>query len=582
MVLAVLALAYVVARSVLVPFVHDEARTFFLYTQSGLFLPPEAKPDAANHLLVTSVAWPMYRLFGMAPWVLRAFGVVCFALYAVHAFRMGAMVRSKLVRWCLWAALLGTPVFLEFFGLYRGYGPGLALLLASLYHMIRFSEKGTAGQLAMAAGSIALAVSASLTLLVPACVVMALLLWGLRAERGRALIERMVIWCLLGVVPLVHLASHALDLAERGELYHGTPSGLVSVTLPSLGFLLFGVDGPWIRGAFKLAVAVALVAAFLSLLRDGWRRPGAAGLLLVVFGGELIGRWVLHEWSGVLYPLDRGALHLALMVVVLYALALDRWAPRRPWIPYAALVLLALPLRLFTVMNFDRTIMWPGQGVHETLLRAVWSAQAEADRPLALAAHVFLKDCIAYEAQWRQWGVPSVQVNAPRDHADLLWGAMDTMPADPGYRLLASHSGMGVFERIEPLSLTLVAEKVFIQHERTHAAAWQLPTELLEGGPVLVEMEAVIWTEASPLKVEWVMEQTDGSGRHLLYDATPLGQLRSRWSGDTLWLVRWVPWPTPPAAVTSIHFRDHMDMGIRLDPCHIRIWKPLNAGTTEE
>jgi hypothetical protein len=62
------AFAYVALRAVLVPLTHDEARTFFVYTRTGEFLPWLGHWDAGNHVLCTALGWLSYEAFGMAAW----------------------------------------------------------------------------------------------------------------------------------------------------------------------------------------------------------------------------------------------------------------------------------------------------------------------------------------------------------------------------------------------------------------------------------------------------------------------------------------------------------------------------------
>jgi hypothetical protein len=120
-------------RAVLVPLTHDEARTFFVYTRTGEFLPWLGHWDAGNHVLCTALGWLSYEAFGMAAWSLRLANVLAFGLYAAYAYRWGLLLSDRAVRWCLWPALLFTPVLIEFFALYRGYGMAMAFLLMALY-----------------------------------------------------------------------------------------------------------------------------------------------------------------------------------------------------------------------------------------------------------------------------------------------------------------------------------------------------------------------------------------------------------------------------------------------------------------
>src|SRR5690606_35609493 len=84
---ALLTFVYVAIRAALVPLTHDEAATFQTYVLTGRYLPYLAHWDAGNHLLITAIGRGCYQFFGAAPLSLRAFNVLCFALYAWYAWR---------------------------------------------------------------------------------------------------------------------------------------------------------------------------------------------------------------------------------------------------------------------------------------------------------------------------------------------------------------------------------------------------------------------------------------------------------------------------------------------------------------
>lgn len=569
--LAAIVLGYVIARAVLVPFVNDEARTFFLYTQSGSFLPPDAKPDAANHLLVTAVAWPLYKAFGAAPWVLRGFSVVCFVLYAYYVMRAGAWVRSHVVRWCLWAALLGTPIILEFFSLYRGYGPSLAFLLMALVHLVGHARSGATGQLVASVAGIVLAVAASLTLLVPACAVMGMLLLGIPWARGRRAWVQLAVWSIPGLVPLALLSSHALELAGLGQLYYGSPDGLLGGTLASLTPYLFRCNGPLVKGVVLVVIGSAILTALWVLAREGWaqkRTPIALFLFLLL--AEVTGRWILGGFAGVLYPVDRAAMHLVPIAVLLIACAIDRWAEHRRLFQWAAIGLLALPARSCVVANFDHTLLWPGQRVEEPLLRALCSVQERHGRPLVLGLDRFLKECVAYEAQWRGWKAPAVQQGIPQGLYDVWLMATDTVKGLPSHRTVMEYDGMAVLERSEPLPLVPVGDTLFVAEGRSFIGTWRTDGHTLAGGPVLLELEAVLRSAARPFVAYWVVEARDGD-RTLFYDGLELTRIRGTWQGDTLRTARWIPQVQGDSTEVVAYFWDVEEAGLVLDRCRITI-----------
>ncbi|HRH38861.1 MAG TPA: hypothetical protein PK760_10975, partial [Flavobacteriales bacterium] len=123
---------YVLLRAALIPIVLDESTSFLMFVQDGAFLPFHSQWDANNHFLNSFCGWVGWSLGGLHLLSLRWASVLSFALFAFSAWRIGMFVQGRIVRWCLWLALLGCPFLLDFFSLFRGYGPAMAFLLLSL------------------------------------------------------------------------------------------------------------------------------------------------------------------------------------------------------------------------------------------------------------------------------------------------------------------------------------------------------------------------------------------------------------------------------------------------------------------
>ena len=134
--------AYISVRAFLVPVVHDEARVMRLYVYSGHLLPPLAKLDAGNHLLVTLLGQWTTFLFGYKLWAVRLFPVLTYPLYAFGVIGLMRMIDARIIRRCFGIALLTMPYLFEFFSLFRGYGPSIAFEVLGLLSLIRYMVKG--------------------------------------------------------------------------------------------------------------------------------------------------------------------------------------------------------------------------------------------------------------------------------------------------------------------------------------------------------------------------------------------------------------------------------------------------------
>ena len=255
--------SHVLVRAAVVPLIHDEATSFLAYAQTGHFLPFASMWDANNHFLNSLCGWVGYKLFGLHLLALRWASAMAYLLFAWSAWRLGAEMRSRAIKWCFWLALLLCPFLLDFFSLFRGYGPAIAFLLFALQAFVRFINEGRRVQLIAVLLGLAIA-NGFLLALVPLCTMMLLLLlWLVRRERDQILL------CLgLGVLPLFAASVTSIMLARLGLLYHGSTEGFVPVTVGSISLRVLGSSAWSVTITALLLVSVAVSIVVVRSWRD--------------------------------------------------------------------------------------------------------------------------------------------------------------------------------------------------------------------------------------------------------------------------------------------------------------------------
>lgn len=546
--LAAVAWGYVVIRAFSVPFVHDEARTFFLYNAVGRFQPWYSFLDAANHLLNTALGQVSYLLFGPAAWSLRLFNVLSFLLYAWYVGRLGGLIEHRVARWCLWTALLFMPFGIEFFSLYRGYGLGMAFLVMALYHLLRFSEAGRYLHLLGALSGMLLATYASFSLLVLWCAVLAYLAFlfvRLRAPMKQSLL-RWAAWCTLGLFPLIYLSAYAKKLADHGALYYGTDKGMIGGTLTSLCLSMFASAAPWLMASIVVLLCLVVAQGVAVCLRDP-RTIGRSPLTVLVYllVTEVAGRYVLGSALGMLYPTDRTALHLFVLIPVLVSFGADDAAFRRPWMRWGSLVLLILPFYFVKKMNTDRTSTWPDQAIQEDLFDRVAAYRRPDGGPFVIGASKFL--CMPWDLRniTRSPALPPIQeMPLGTDGADLLLIPEREVPRFPAYDVLVrgGRGGAVLCERRAQRDRKLLLDTVLRPSPEPMELMdlWTRPSRGMGKDTLLVEVEAVI-TAPGPFDA-WLVCSEDGlEGVVPGYAALDLSLARTHWRQDTLRVTRWMP-----------------------------------------
>lgn len=446
--------AYVVLRALSVPWVHDECTSIYWFLERETFLPYVALWDAGNHFLSSAIGILGHKLWGLSLFGSRVGSVLAYPLFAWVAYRIGNMLKDRLVRWSLWSALLFCPFLFEFFSLFRGYGIGMAFFLVAMDGAIRYRSERQTRHLVQLLLGLALADFAVLSLVPLWALVVALLAvdLGMNWRTTRSIeVRKVLLWITLGVLPLLFGVLLSWEMRRRGLLYHGSPEGFVPVTLASLCSFVLGSVHPLVLVTTGATVVGATAALFL---RATWRGPLA--VVATLLWADVCMRITMALLLDVNYPEDRAALHLVILATLVSAFALDATVERRPMFRFAALILLVLPARSLSTANLDHTVLWPEQSVPRGFLEIIAREQG-AGRPLTIGAYNQLTLAIPYGARLQDLSLnpPDVEdfPSAPNDFR--IVDGRHLAEALPDYRVVdhAPGPGLHLLQRAEPIRL---------------------------------------------------------------------------------------------------------------------------------
>lgn len=540
--LAFVVFAYVVVRAVMVPMVHDEATSFIAYAQSGRFLPFASMWDANNHFLNSLCGSVGYRLSGLHPLALRWASVLSYALHAWCAWRLGGRIERRAVRWLLWAALLTCPFLLDFFSLFRGYAPAVALLQLAFLEALHYITKSSSKHLSGALLALTAACGFMLALLPVALVLLVLLL--VRAWRRP---DQLVLWMVLGAGPWLALALLARHMASLGLLYHGSGSGYSDTTFGSLLHHALGVEGlPW-----RVALGALVVAASVMLLLREQRASLTVFIIAALLWGEYLLRVVLATTTGLNYAEDRAALHVLVLGILFLAFAADAFGERWPWSAAVALPLVAFPVRTAFTANVDRTVLWPEQSIPPRFIARIEALEQRLARPAVVGMHRLALLPYALQRRMRGGEGDGTALAEPCDAVDAwiaFWPVDEQLgcgfvsadsAAGPGLRLLVREPVRpGRVVREERFDLRLAGQ------ERSEGFAIDPGAIRREGA--IVELAGTLALEPDGADLRLAMAAWDSSGTALHADHVLLATRRGAWHGEHFRMARWVP-PLPTA-----------------------------------
>ncbi len=532
-VLAMLAGLYVVLRAALVPWVHDECASLYWFVERGEYLPFQAHWDANNHVLSSAIGTWAYRLAGLGLFVSRIGSVLAFVAYAWAAYHLGRRASDGLVRWSLWAALLLCPFVIEFFSLFRGYGLEVAFWLVAIEGMLRLFEVWRTRHFVQTLVALILANAAVLALLPLWALVVAslgiLFVRSWSALSNPARVQQVVAYVLLGVAPLLLGVSIAFELRAQGLLYHGSTEGFRAVTVSSLMHYVFRVEG---LGGHLFVMLAAVLATLPVVLRKGDRR--ALLLVSALLWADVLMRIAMAHLLQVNYPKDRAAIHLIPLFVLVVAYGADSASLRWPTLRWAALLLLAFPLRTLFTLNASVTSIWPEQAVPKALLEQMATSEGEA--PPIIGAYHQLQLVVPYGARLHRLQVPPIHWEGfPNERYDrVLVDERIGIEDRSGYAITAETpvNGLVLMERERPLKWE--PETTFgiatPEAQREFVELWRGDT-IADLRDRVLEVEGTLGSEgvfAAPELVSTVK----GPNGDLFYQPIPFALERPVWNGE--------------------------------------------------
>lgn len=134
--IALPALVYVCYRAANLSFTHDESLSFF--TANG---DPSFAEAPNNHWLNTAFMRIFGSLFGNSEFVLRLPNIIAFILYCLAGLSIIKSLKRPGFSIFLFIILVLNTLMLEFFGLARGYGISLGMLMLSFCFLFKLDNK---------------------------------------------------------------------------------------------------------------------------------------------------------------------------------------------------------------------------------------------------------------------------------------------------------------------------------------------------------------------------------------------------------------------------------------------------------
>ena len=140
--IAVFLAIYNIIRVLKVSVTYDEALTYMLYVNNRYKNIIACDPVVANdHIFNSLLAKICVNLFDQNAFFLRLPNIIAHLIYLLYGYLLlHYLFRGK--RWWIFCGFLLlnlNPFLFDFWGLCRGYGLSIAFMMASLYHLLRYT-----------------------------------------------------------------------------------------------------------------------------------------------------------------------------------------------------------------------------------------------------------------------------------------------------------------------------------------------------------------------------------------------------------------------------------------------------------
>jgi len=366
---------------------HDEIATYYFYFYHGDFIGKTIQWDANNHLLNSVFGATLYKIFGDNFAILRVPNLLSFVLFFVGSYKLTASLKTPFLKLTGLLALTCIPFVLDYFAYARGYGLSMGFLMLSLYYFLNYQQTFSRKKLFYSYLLLLLAVSANLTLINTAFIMMGLNILNPFLQDNRKNFELKTwaihFFCFIGMLPLI---LFALLLKETGALYYGSLEGLWEITGKSLSKMVLFYDGVEIKILLLLLFIVFNVLFFRILKKSAsstWLQKPFILWINLLYGNVLailILAWGLH----VNYPEDRTGMYLIFYFLLAFIYLLDAI----PWGKWFQLCLLFFPLSLLMHLNLDTSIYSPEQRMNATFYSKV-KAEIQPEHSVMIYSTMF-------------------------------------------------------------------------------------------------------------------------------------------------------------------------------------------------
>lgn len=361
LILAVLAMTYLIVRGASLAITFDEAWTIKDFVSLPFIEIINYTPcDANNHILNTLLIKLFFAIAPEYDFVARMPNLLAAVMGLFFAYKMTSRWLASWLGLSCFVVLFANPFLLDFLALARGYGLSIGMLLASLYYLFDVVEKPNLKGTALSTLFGALAVLSNFALLnYYVALLGVLVVLPILAKHSVSYLKWYGI--LLAITAVLAGISYEPIRKMRlaNSLYYGGSDSFYEDTLSSLThFSMYSKEasaGSW------MVLNVFLILLLLGSLLAFWYKrtlctPKNAILAIFIIATSSV--VMQHVLLGTLFLQDRTALFFYPIVVLVFFFAVQDFADYWSAKVLAGIVTTAVVINCCWHANFYKTVSW--------------------------------------------------------------------------------------------------------------------------------------------------------------------------------------------------------------------------------
>ncbi len=552
---------YLGLRAHFIPFIHDEAVTYFAYQQSATFLPPGAYLDANNHFLNSALGALFNMLFGHGQFALRLASWLSFPVMIWFVYGIAAKLPSFWSRWTFIIPLVSAPFFIEFYSLNRGYGAAMSWFLGTLFFAMQYTSDPHKKTLWLLSATGLLATLSNLSVIVAVLTVFGwVLLYQLLVEK-KNFFKTTFQWLAIFVLPQLPLIGHSFILREKGLLYYGGDD-FILYTLKPFALFFYGNENLW--WLTVLIVIIIGVSFLIQMMVNGMSvlfNDGSVFSFVLIL--SLIAVFSQHFLLDVNYPEDRAALYF-------FPLLVGSWA----FLPVSGFKMINVffflpslwfPADLVSSINLDYHRLKQFEHLSPVFVDKV-NKQHKNGYPATLNGY-FLRYNIWNFLTLDKYESPAVVVSAgyPGSLADfLLLRRDDTNQVNTAIYLPVAEdsiSGHRLFKRLAPVKETFVKDTLIenMQVRNEYSNIFEFNGQTWGRNAMILSYDIDTKSSSAIMRMLLIATLYDTTGQMLFTAKYHFNQVSENWLDKKGWKIRLYLPPFPENAgrfVTFIHNPD--------------------------